>query len=637
MKQWLESIFSCGSPEFVSDPAPRLGQKVLVRLRLYASAPVRGVVLRWLRNGAECIADARICRRERGLVWYEAELPVTEPRMQYHFCLAAEDGVLFYDQRGITAYPPDRSGDFVLLAEPKQPAWVRDAVFYQIFPDRFCNGDPSNDVQSGEYAVDGHPAIRREHWEDEPYEFRQGFCLDFHGGDLEGIRRKLPYLKALGVTALYLNPIFTAPSVHKYDCADYFSVDPHLGGDEALARLSEAVHAEGMKLILDISINHTGTSHRWFNRDCRYAPASVGAYHNPDSPERGYYFFEPDGSYRGWFGLEGLPVLNYTSEALRGLVWRNGDSVLRKWLRPPYSIDGWRFDVADVFGRQDGLQLADELWPEICAAIREENPEAYILAEDWGDCAFRLQGDLWDSAMNYFGCGRIIRSFLGQQDFFLGRSAVLRGAGMRLSAEDVKRSVLQHLAKLPFCVQNTQFNLFDSHDIGRLHNDPKITFDEWRCAAMFQFLLPGAASIYYGDEAGVGGHVRTNEGCRWPMPWSKRIEEDPHYRVYAALCAAKKRHPALREGGLQFLAAEGRVLAMARSQERDWAVCVISMEEEERTLRLPMAALGADRLPERDLFGLPLQGQRTEDGGLLLRIPPRSGLMFCAPLPVGTT
>ena len=212
---WLESVFSCGSPEFVSDPAPRLGQMVSVRLRLYETAPVRGVVLRWLRNGAECLSEARPCRRERGLVWYEAELPVTEPRMQYHFCLAAEGGVLFYTQRGLTAYPPERTWDFVLLCAPKQPAWVRDAVFYQIFPDRFCSGEPANAVRTGEYVLDGHPCVLREHWEDEPWEYDRGFCLDFHGGDLEGIRQKLPYLQALGVTALYLNPIFLAPSVHR--------------------------------------------------------------------------------------------------------------------------------------------------------------------------------------------------------------------------------------------------------------------------------------------------------------------------------------------------------------------------------------------------------------------------------------
>ncbi len=627
---WLESVFSCGSPEFVSDPAPRLGQRVSVRLRLYETAPVRGVVLRWLRNGAECLSEARPCRRERGLVWYEAELPVTEPRMQYHFCLAAEGGVLFYTQRGLTAYPPERTWDFVLLCAPKQPAWVRDAVFYQIFPDRFCSGDPANAVRTGEYVLDGHPCVLREHWEDEPWEYDRGFCLDFHGGDLEGIRQKLPYLQALGVTALYLNPIFLAPSVHRYDCADYFTVDPHLGGDEALARLSAAVHAAGMKLIVDISINHTGTEHRWFNRGCLYAPPEVGAYHNPDAPERAFYFFGEGSRYEGWYGLPNLPVLNYTSEALRRRVWRDPDSVLRKWLRPPYSIDGWRFDVADVFGRRDGLQLSDELWPEICAAIREENPEAYILAEDWGDCAFRLQGDLWDSAMNYFGCGRIIRSFLGEQDFFLGRSPLLRQTRMDLSAEDVKQSVLRHLAKLPFSVQSCQFNLFDSHDIGRLHNNPAISFDAWRCAAIFQFLLPGAASIYYGDEAGIGGHIRTNEGCRWPMPWSRALEEDPHYRVYAALCAAKKAHPALREGGLQFPAAEGKVLALARTLDRDWVLGVLSMEGEERTVRIPLGALGAERLPERDLFGAPLSAAAQPDGSILLRVPPRSGLLICA-------
>ena len=140
----------------------------------------------------------------------------------------------------------------------------------------------------------------------------------------------------------------------------------------------------------------------------------------------------------------------------------------------------------------------------------------------------------------------------------------------------------------------------------------------------------GAPSIYYGDEAGIGGHIRTNEGCRWPMPWSRPIPQDPHYLIYSALCRAKRTHPALREGGLQFFPAQGKVLIMARSLETDWAVGILSMEEEERTLRLPMGALGENRLPERDLFGRPVEAVSRDDGSFLIRIPPCSCLLLAS-------
>ena len=365
METWLESVYSDGSSEFVSNPCPKIGESVTVSLRMYADAPVKYVYLRSIPNGGELKIPMHRAREARGLVYWTCELPIIERRTQYHFYIATENCIYFYTQKEITTYLPEHSYDFVLLTDYVQPAWVKDAVFYQIFPERFCNGDPGNDVKTGEYSQDGFPAIRMEHWDDTPLTYEQGHCMDFYGGDLQGIRQKIPYLKELGVTAVYLNPIFYAPSCHKYDCLDYFHVDPHFGGDEALAELSKALHENGMKLILDISINHTGTAHRWFNKDGAYFPKTEGAYNNPDSVERGYYFFDKDNHYHGWWDLPSMPTLNYTSDSLRETVYRGENSVLKKWLKPPYSIDGWRFDVADVFARNGEVQLSHELWPEI--------------------------------------------------------------------------------------------------------------------------------------------------------------------------------------------------------------------------------------------------------------------------------
>jgi alpha-glucosidase len=277
MEQWLESVYSDGSCYFVTPAQPKLGQQVTVRIRMYAHAPVKAVVLKRLVNGIEFVTEMQKERTEHGLQYFAYTFPMTQNRMQYQFYLVCEDVIYFYTQKQITTYVPDMTYDFVLLADYEQPEWVKSAVFYQIFPERFCNGDPSNDVQSGEYTVDGHPAIRMEHWNDTPLEYHEGYCMDFFGGDLKGIQDKIPYLKGLGVTAVYLNPIFAAPSVHKYDCIDYFHVDPHFGGDQALAELSKALHENGMKLILDIihlphhvSARHTPMSRA--NRAAQFSP-----------------------------------------------------------------------------------------------------------------------------------------------------------------------------------------------------------------------------------------------------------------------------------------------------------------------------------------------------------------------------
>jgi len=626
---WLESVHSDGTAAFVSNPAPNLFETVTIRLRMYADAPIKHVILRSMPNGMERLDDMHVSKYENGFVYYEAAITMNERRIQYHFYLVCENAVYFYTQREITTYLPDHTYDFVLLADYVQPEWVKKSVFYQIFPERFCNGDPANDVRSGEYTQNGHPTIQMEKWDMPALRYNDAYCLDFFGGDLQGIRKKIPYLKELGVTALYLNPIFFAPSSHKYDCLDYFHVDPHFGGDEALADLSAALHENGMKLILDISINHTGIAHKWFNRDGIWFDKSVGAYNNPNSLERKYYFLEDDNTYHGWFNVDTMPTLNYTSEELRDIIYRREDSVLKKWLKPPYNIDGWRFDVADTFARNDRVQLADELWPQICESIKEVNPQAYILAEHWGDCAQYLQGGVWDSPMNYFGCGRVIRQFLGETDLFMQKHPALRNVSYKMTAQDVKNRIMEHLAKLPYAIWENQFNLFDSHDTSRLHNNPKVDREEYRGAVMFQFMLPGAASIYYGDEAEIDGYTDSMEGCRYPMPWDRDFRQGERYGLYKTMAQLKANHPALSYGSMKILYADGHIISIARFWEQEAFVCVISTEQEDKCIRLPLGALGAS-VPAgaADVFGRELIWEACDDHSISLKVEAHKSYLF---------
>lgn len=626
---WKDSVYSDGTRNYVSCQRPQLGDTVSVRLRMFADAPVEHVMLWTRQNGAQLIQEMQKEKEQNGLAWYKGSFAMEDPRCEYRFYLICADRIFYYTQRGIQDYMPDHSTSFVLLADYEQPAWVKSAVFYQIFPERFANGDPSNDVKSGEYTAYGYPSIHRDHWEDVPLTYEEGHCLDFHGGDLKGIEQKIPYLKQLGVTALYINPIFRGPSVHKYDCIDYFHVDEHFGGDAALASLSKALHENGMRLILDISINHTGANHKWFNRDGAFFDTSVGAYHNPDSEERSYYFFEKGTNhYKGWWNLDTLPTLNYGSEKLRERLYKAEDSVLKKWLKPPYSIDGWRFDVADVMARNGKYQYADEVWPEIRKAIRSVNPQAYILAEDWDECSERQQGDAWDSPMNYYGCSRVIRDFYGQPDLFLSRNPVMRDNTRRLSAGDVKNVILSYLAKMPYVFWQNQFNLVDSHDVPRFHNDPSITWKMVRGMAIFLFTLIGCPSVYYGDEAGIDGLPQTNEGCRYPMPWSRDITGTREYALYHRLIEVRRQNPAFSEGGMQFLYAQGQTLALARQDGESTFVAVISAEEEPTQVSLPLALLGVtEPVSDTDLLGEALTYERMEKG-ILLTLSPQDAYLF---------
>lgn len=229
--------------------------------------------------------------------------------------------------------------------------------------------------------------------------------------------------------------------------------------------------------------------------------------------------------------------------------------------------------------------------------------------------------------MNYYGCCRVIREFLGQPDPFNSREPALRAVASHMTAQDAKARILQHLAKIPYALWENQFNLFDSHDISRLHNDPAIGWESYRGAVIFQFLLTGAPSVYYGDEAGADGVLGTNEGCRYPMPWGSGFEEGPYFRLYQTMIRCRKDHPALRRGGMAFLCAQDGVLALARFLGEEALVGVLSNEDRAATVRLPLGAVGAAE-PEEEIFGQSLSWQKMEGGAIALDVPPHGSLLF---------
>ena len=628
---WLESIYSDGSCYFVSNPTPKTGEKIKIALQMMKNDSVKAVFLLAKFNGCERTLKMDLKSEENSVFRFETEVQVFEKEFRYIFIIASKTEIYYYNQAGLTSYVPSEAHIFRILVNYVQPEWVKNAVFYQIFPERFCNGNPENDVKDGEYIFDGFPCKKVKDWDSVPEPYSKAHCLDFYGGDLEGIRQKIPYLKKLGVTALYLNPIFYAATVHKYDCLDYFSVDPHFGGDKALSDLTDELHKNGIRIILDVSINHTGIANKWFNRDGTFFPISEGAFNNPSSTEREFYFFGKDNSYKGWFDVQTLPTLNYTSEKLRGVIYKNPDSLVKKWLKPPFSTDGWRFDVADTMARNNEIQLHHEIWPEIRKSIKEEKSDAFILAEDWSDCTEFLNGDEWDSQMNYYASSRAIREFYGQHDIFVSREKLLQGVDYKSTAKDLSKRISLFYARLPFVMTQIQFNLLDSHDVPRFHNDNKISKDMLKGALIMLFTLPGSASIYYGDEAEISGTVDSMEGARYPMPWSKNIEETFSYKLYSSLSHLKTEYDSFKNGGFKILWDEGFVFAFARFTPSELFISVCSNSEKIEKIELPLAIFGEsfalDKKIDYDFLNESVSCS-VKDGKLFLSVPAQKSFLI---------
>jgi alpha-glucosidase len=625
---WKDSIYSDGSKHFVTNPKPKLGEKIKIKLRVLAESPVEDVILRCKINGNAHFFAMEKERVEGKFIYYSYRLELNQPDFNYHFIISTSEETYYYNQLELCNYPPVEDYDFRIIVDYQPPEWVKSAVFYQIFPDRFNNGNRDNDVQTNEYKFDGYSTIKKD-WVDDPGEYEDTHCLDFFGGDLEGIQEKIPYLKDLGVNALYLNPIFYAATHHKYDCLDYFAVDPHFGGDRALIDLNQELHRNNMRVMLDISVNHTGTAHKWFNKEASFFAEDVGAYNNPDSRERDYYYFDEEGNYHGWEGVKTLPTLNYESEALRDIIYREPDSVLKYWLQEPFKIDAGRLDVADVMARMDENQMHHEVWPEIRASIREENSEAYILGEHWRDDREFLLGDEWDSSMNYFGFGRPVRQFVGELDHMLERHQDQFGfSSKKRTASELATQLKQKLARLPHQIAYVQFNLLDSHDISRLHNNSEISWSDYRGAVIMLFTFPGAPNIYYGDEVEIEGHAKSVEGCRYPMEWDPEEQNQNYYRLYKTLAQLKQEEEALQTGGFKILYQTDYVIAYARFVADEIYLTVVSQEDKRTEVEIPVGAVGVSEVAEvNELFGHQ-PAMKIESGVMQLELDAKDAFLF---------
>ena len=546
---WVNSIFSDGSKVFVSKANPLSGDDISIRVRIKEDAPVKRVFFRYLRYGEETVLQMNKMKNIKGFNYYEVNIIIEEIITQYHFIIESEDTTYFYNQKGAYENIITEDYDFRIIANFNDIKWVREGIFYQIFVDRFFNGNTNNDVKDKEYSYCGFDS-KKMNWDDEPLNYDEGGNLDFYGGDLEGINKKIDYLKELGITALYLNPIFESKSNHKYDCDAYYKVDSHFGGDKALIHLNKSLHDNNIKVIADISINHTGIDSSWIKNN------------------KDYYFFDEDGNYESWNGVKTLPVLNYKSDELKDVIYKSENSVLKYWLKEPFNLDGWRLDVGHNVGKMRGQALHFNLWRDIREEIKSIKEEAYLVAEHWTDCKDYLQGDMWDSTMNYFGMMRPVRKYLGEEDRFLA----WKTDNLNIKKENgniFKEEVLNHFSRIPYQLQGLQLNLLSSHDIHRIHISNMLSEEDVVASIIMLFTFVGVPCIYYGDEVGLKGDLTSSSASRYPMEWNKDKYNLKINELYKYMIDLYKKESLLQYGSFKFILNGDNYIGYARFDEKE--------------------------------------------------------------------
>ncbi|SXF95237.1 maltodextrin glucosidase [Klebsiella variicola] len=502
-----------------------------------------------------------------GVVAWRGEISLAsgQPRRRYSFKLLWADHQRWFTPQGFTRFPPARLEQFAIDLPDAGPQWVAAQVFYQIFPDRFARSaarDADQDAVYYHHAA-GREIVRKA-W-DEPLTGEAGGST-FYGGDLDGVSEKLPYLKQLGVTALYLNPVFAAPSVHKYDTEDYRRVDPQFGGDAALLRLRHNTQRAGMRMILDGVFNHTGDSHPWFDR---HQQGSGGAGHYPDSPWRDWFTFSEEGQAHNWLGYASLPKLDYRSTSLVNEIYAGEDSIVRHWLKAPWSMDGWRLDVVHMLGEGGGARNNLQHIAGITQAAKQTQPEAFVFGEHFGDARQWLQADAEDAAMNYRGFTFPIWGFLANTDISYDPQKI--DAQTCMAWMDNYRAGLSHQQQL------RMFNQLDSHDTARFKSLLGKDVARLPLAVVWLFSWPGVPCIYYGDEVGVDGN--NDPFCRKPFPWDPALQDTQLLALYQRMAKLRKAQQALRYGGCKVIYAEDNVVVFVRVYKQQRVLVAINRGE----------------------------------------------------------
>lgn len=626
-----KALFSDGTKDYRSPAEPRENDKVTIRFRTKRD----NVDMVWL-----CSREKKQRMKRTETKWdfdyYSVEIQLGSEPFFYYFKVVTGILECYYDRYGVNDKPREEYY-FCIVPGFSTPEWAKGAVMYQILVDRFYNGNPAGDVLDGEYYYVDGSTKHVENWAHCP----QGISVrEFYGGDLEGVRQKLDYLQELGIEVLYFNPLFVSPSNHKYDCQDYDYIDPHVSNivvDEGavlpegckdntqaaryitrvtdkrnleasnayFAKFVEEVHAHGMKIILDGVFNHCGSFHKWLDREKLYEQQggyAPGAYVSGESPYRDFFAFQnqeawPDnGSYEGWWGFETLPKLNYEGSQE---LWNYVLDIGRKWVSPPYNVDGWRLDVAADLGHSP--EVNHRFWKEFRKAVKEANPNAVILAEHYGDPKSWLLGDEWDTIMNYDAFMEPITWFLTGME---KHSDEYRGECFG-NPGDFEGAMRHHMTRFMTSSLQCAMNELSNHDHSRFltRTNKKVGRAEqlgtdaagrginkavMKEAVVFQMTWPGAPTLYYGDEAGQVGF--TDPDNRRTYPWGS--EDMDLLNFHREMIRIHKEHEAFKTGSIQFVWGEYNFLCYARYNRREHFLVVLNNDAVSRTVEMVVWPVG---------------------------------------------
>ncbi len=624
--QW-DGLFSDQGPQYMSPQTPTSSQPITVTLRTtHNNLTSANVVMYDITTGnTEWIPMTNAGSDVNGVYdFWQAQIPATGDPYFYYFQANDGSSTAYYNGYGPSSNAPgtsSTSGDFWVVPGFSTPSWAQKGVMYQIFVDRFFDGDPSNDVTTGEYSWYGNPTVQLQWGQDpelgEPGQGQAGGDqVAFAGGDLEGVDQKLPYLmNQLGVNILYLSPIFTANTNHKYDTQNYYQVDPHFGGNTALEQLITDVHnstdptGQSGKIVLDGVFNHTGATNSWFQS----AQASQSSSYYND-----YTFTNWPSQYATFYGISNLPKLNYGSSALQSQI----ENVAQTYLQSPYGIDGWRLDAPGHVGANGYDPEANgnyndptnhQWWMSFRNTVKSVNPNAFIFGE-WfeGSQPYEwLNGTQWDSSVNYNGFLQPASEWItGYDDGFNANS---------ITPTSLDTWLHDTLVQAPRPAQLAQVNELSTQDVPRFgeraaevinyktYTEPNgSTFTEpyggtpndWEdyLGAFLQFTYVGLPTIYYGDEYGMMGGGTNDAGKRWTFDWSQVANGgNSVFQLYQQLIAMREKYSALQDGSFMTLVADNNtnVYAFSRFDANNRIIVVLNNTSTSQTETIPAYETGA--------------------------------------------
>ena len=575
----LELPHHDGSEVYVREPPAKLGDEVTVLLRVPRDRSAETVVARYVRDGEPQVAVAEVDRETESDVWWRATFPVWNPATPYRWLLAGGDyGYAWLNGVGLQDFDVPDADDFVATPDPGGPEWHLESVVYQVFPDRFASA--RLDVEAPEWAIPRG-------WDEPPTGRGPETPFEWFGGDLVGLAEHLDHVAELGANVLYLTPIFPAGSTHRYDASSFERVDPLLGGDDALVALVRAAHERGLRVLGDLTTNHVGDGHPWF------VAAREGR-----EPERGFFYFDdslPSG-YESWWGVPTLPKLDYASPELRSRVFNGRGSVVRRWLEEPYSLDGWRIDVANMTGRLHGTDLMEEVSHGVLESALSSRSDALVVAEHAHDARGDLRAGGWHGTMNYPGFTKPVWGWLRGDELpreVAGRYHELPVGVPRLPGTSVVETMRRFRAGIPWTKVLHSWSILDSHDTARFRTVAG-SRERQLVGLGLQMTTPGVPMVFAGDELGLEGEW--GEDSRRTMPWSRRVAWDSAlFDAYRELIALRQGSRALARGGIRYAHVSADAIAYVREARGEAVLCLAARAPHEQ-VSIPLAALDATAL-----------------------------------------